>query len=563
MDIPAKRKRVVIDLDEWEAARSRRSTSDVHQAAWGGSQPEVIDPEEWEASRRKRNLSAADLTGPPQTPSHKQDDHVIPSPFRLTRIPGLGDSANRDAVTLGDLVGDPSITELWEFNYLHDIPFLISHIDESSRTSISVHVVHGFWKADDRRRTELERDAGRHPNVLLHTAHMPEMFGTHHCKMMILFRRNRSAQIIIHTANMTPKDWNMMTNGVWASPLLACLPNGTDPRLDTPGQIGTGSRFKHDMLAYLKAYERRGGAAFKHLVDRLLQFDFSLVRAAFVASVPGRHRFDESVPSMHRWGWPGLRRALQAVPTSSDTSDGSAEIVIQVSTISTLGPKDNWLRSCLLDTLVQSSSPAARAPRLRLVFPTVENIRRCVGGYSSGSLIVTKTQSKQQAKQLDYLRPMLCRWASDSRVDTAKDSGRGPAAPHIKTYVRFSGSTIDWALLTSANLSRQAWGERPGKSEHVRIASWEVGVLVWPGILGGDQRSKMVAAFMSDTPRPTQAVAAPDSVAARGGVPFIGLRLPYSLPLQPYGASEQPWVSSLPHMEPDGEGRTWCPRPGV
>ncbi|CAI0646196.1 unnamed protein product, partial [Colletotrichum noveboracense] len=317
MDIPAKRKRVFIDLDEWEAARSRQSTSNVRQqAAWGGSQPEVIEPEEWEASRRKRHLSAAaDVTrGPPQPPTHGRNYRVISSPFRLTRIPGLGDSANVDAVTLSDLIGDSSITEIWEFNYLHDIPFLISHIHESSRTSTSLHTVHGFWKAEDCRRIELGRDAGRYSNVHLHTVNMPEMFGTHHCKMMILFRHhNRSAQVIIHTANMIPEDWKIMTNGVWASPVLACLPNGTGPSLDVPGQIGTGSRFKHDMLAYLKAYERPEAPAFKHLVDRLVRFDFGLIRAAFVASVPGRYRFDESAPSGHHWGWPGLRRALQAV----------------------------------------------------------------------------------------------------------------------------------------------------------------------------------------------------------------------------------------------------------
>ena len=36
---------------------------------------------------------------------------------------------------------------------------------------------------------------------------MPEAFGTHHSKMMVLFRRDETVQVIIHTANMIPRDW--------------------------------------------------------------------------------------------------------------------------------------------------------------------------------------------------------------------------------------------------------------------------------------------------------------------------------------------------------------------
>ncbi len=36
--------------------------------------------------------------------------------------------------------------------------------------------------------------AGRYPNVQVVTAYMPEAFGTHHSKMMILFRHDDLAQ---------------------------------------------------------------------------------------------------------------------------------------------------------------------------------------------------------------------------------------------------------------------------------------------------------------------------------------------------------------------------------
>lgn len=125
------------------------------------------------------------------------------------------------------------------------------------------------------------------------------------------------------------------------------------------------------------------------------------------------------------------------------------------------------------------------------------------------------------------------------------DGGRNRAAPHIKTYIRFGGDGVgvDWALLTSANLSRQAWGEAARPTGEVRIASWEVGVMVWPALYG--EGSVMTATFGTDTP-------------AGGAGREVGLRVPYSMPLQRYGRDETPWVATLAHAEPDRWGRVWA-----
>ena len=81
---------------------------------------------------------------------------LVPSPFRLTTIRDLSPQCNVDAVSLGDLVGDPLIAECWEFNYLHDVDFLMSHLDEDTRSLTKVHIVHGFWKREDPNRLFLE-----------------------------------------------------------------------------------------------------------------------------------------------------------------------------------------------------------------------------------------------------------------------------------------------------------------------------------------------------------------------------------------------------------------------
>ncbi|KAM0563287.1 hypothetical protein ACHAPJ_001005 [Fusarium lateritium] len=477
---------------------------------------------------------------------------AIRSPWQLTWIQDLPESDNKDAVSLRDLLGDPLISECWEFNFLHDLPFLVNAFDPDTRHLVKVHVVHGFWKREDESRMALEQAAADFENVKIHIAPMPEMFGTHHSKMMILFRHDDTAQVIIHTANMIPKDWTNMSNGVWKSPLLhkmSHLQNFTSSPDDYP--VGSGERFKIDLLNYLKSYDRRKIIC-KPLTDKLTGYDFSSVKAALVASVPGKHNARDM--SETSWGWAALKRCLQHVPCKDH---GDSDIVVQVSSIATLGAKDDWLRKTLFESLARCKSPGLGQPKFKVVFPTADEIRRSLDGYASGGSIHTKIQSSQQAKQLEYLRPIFHHWANDSPNGAklsddvpVQDGGRKRAAPHIKTYIRSNKSSIDWGLLTSANISKQAWGEAARPTGEMRIASWEIGVLVWPELL--ETNSTMVGTFKTDVPEIVQSQG-----QEKGDQPTIGLRIPYNTPLQRYASDEVPWVASMPHRELDWAGRSW------
>ncbi|GKU02133.1 tyrosyl-dna phosphodiesterase 1 [Fusarium langsethiae] len=477
---------------------------------------------------------------------------AIPSPWQLTWIQDLPESENKDAVTLRDLLGDPLISECWEFNFLHDIPFLMNAFDPDTRHLVNVHLVHGFWKREDENRIALENAAAEFKNVNIHVAHMPEMFGTHHSKMMILFRHDDTAQIIIHTANMIPKDWTNMTNGVWKSPLLPKMPNIQSLTSFPEGfLVGSGERFKIDLLNYLKFYDKRKIIC-KPLIDNLKQYDFSAIKAALIASVPGRH--DVHDMSETSWGWAALKRCLQHVPCHQH---GDSDVVVQVSSIATLGAKDDWLQKTFFDQLSRCKNTGLERPKFKVVFPTADEIRRSLDGYASGGSIHTKIQSAQQVKQLEYLRPIFHHWANDSPSGAklpdgpSLESGRKRAAPHIKTYIRSNKSTIDWGLLTSANISKQAWGETARPTGEMRIASWEVGVLIWPELL--EPGSVMVGAYRTDVPEVAQS-----SNEDEKSLPVVGLRMPYNTPLQHYTSDEVPWVASMSHTEPDWAGQSWA-----
>ncbi|KAI8958708.1 phospholipase D/nuclease [Daldinia sp. FL1419] len=491
-----------------------------------------------DATKRSSEIptSLSNPISPPRKRSSRERK-LIQSPFQLTTIRDLPGESNIGAVSLRDLLGDPLISECWEFNYLHDVDFLMNHFDEDTRSLVKVHIVHGFWKRDD-------QQSSQYKNVTLHTAYMPEMFGTHHSKMLVLFRHDDTAQVIIHTANMIAKDWTNMTNGVWQSPRLPRLKESHEAS-ETDMRVGHGARFKIDLLNYLRAYNTRRQIC-KPMVDELEKYDFSAIRGALVSSVPGRHDVNGDDPGKTRWGWAGVKHALGSVPVQS----GKSEIAVQISSIATLGATDTWLKHILFDPL-SSTRASSTKPKFKIIFPTPDEIRRSLDGYASGASIHMKIQSATQAKQLQYMKPILHHWANDCKegiIDEGetRDGGRKRAAPHIKTYIRYNeNKTIDWALLTSANISKQAWGEAANAGQ-IRIASWEIGVLVWPELFA--EGAKMVGTFKTDMPT---------KESLGGNEPLVGLRIPYSLPLQRYGDSEVPWVATANYTEPDWMGHLW------
>lgn len=449
--------------------------------------------------------------------------------------------------------------------------------------------------------------------------------------MLILIRHDGYGQVVIHTANMISRDWGNMTQGVWRSPLLPLLPKkevtdvdsgetGNQVKAEESYAIGTGERFKVDLLRYLEHYGKRLG----DLTKQLREHDFRAVRAAFLGSAPSRQKVRFAKPAKQTsWGWLGLREILSTIPIHTADHDTNSEsskakpkrpnIVIQISSIATLGQTPAWLHhfhsvlsrhASSSHTSPSSSIPAKASftsassffvkrgvaasdsanvsisdsgtPTFNTIFPTAHEIRTSLDGYASGASIHMRLQSAAQQKQLAYMLPELCHWktfSSPSPAGRLRKACRGPAAPHIKTYIRFrdeSRKEIDWAMVTSANLSKQAWGEMENKSGEVWIQSWEVGVVVWPELfrpLEGDTdvgvgRLKMVPVFGRDVPGREDGDEGEDRGKGNGegkgkSQTLVGFRMPYDLPLERYQEGEVPWCASVAHEEPDWKGQTW------
>ncbi|KAJ9610126.1 hypothetical protein H2204_015460 [Knufia peltigerae] len=545
-------------------------------------------------STGETNLPAT--ASPKQNGQDRQHATYIPSPFRLTSIRDLPASENNDTISLQDILGNPLIKEAWIFNYCFDVDWLMTFFDPDIRPQVKVKIVHGSWKRDSENRIAIDEACKRWPNVDALTAYLPDQFGTHHSKMFVLFTHDDTAQVIIHTANMLRKDWTNMTQAVWQTPSLPKLFVKTPS--STVGNVGSGSRFKYDLVQYLNAY----GNKTKSLREQLVDYDFGAVRGALIASVPSRMK-DFSLASgvkelwtQKLYGYPSLFRALKTIKSQDevekeDVTPSPAHVVCQISSIATLPA--TWLNQ-FFPTL-SNHKPAQMWDRISIIFPTPSDVAASLDGYSSGGSIHTKAQSAAHLKQISTLRKSLCRWTRGPNVDAR--AGRDKAAPHIKTYVRFKEKPspqtptpdIEWALLTSANLSTQAWGTLREKDQETVVQSFEIGVLVWPELFeegfnsgegegkeeelhknntigsekdgkthGKSRTSRMVPAFGSDEPKKSNVTAS--SGVGDGGVDgrtIVGLRLPYDLPLTPYGQGDMPWSPQGTYDVPDGHGRRW------
>ena len=233
--------------------------------------------------------------------------------------------------------------------------------------------------------------------------------------MIIVLRHDETAQVIIHTANMIPRDWANMTQGVWRSPLLPLLAEIRPGGNPVPA-VGSGERFQADLINYLLAYDNKRVTC-KPLADQLKKFDFSAVRGALIASVPGRHDVSEDAET--RWGWAAVKQALRSVPVKS----GNSEVVVQVSSIATLGVTDAWLQETLFGRPGMGGRAKQPQPNFKIVFPTPDEIRRSLDGYGSGGSIHTKMQLGKEGpaqKQLRWMTPMLCHWGNDAEKGASR-----------------------------------------------------------------------------------------------------------------------------------------------
>lgn len=178
----------------------------------------------------------------------------------------------------------------------------------------------------------------------------------------------------------------------------------------------------------------------------------------------------------HSWGHPKVSNILQK---HCSAIDDRIPIVCQSSSIGYLGPNiESWVQQDFINSMRKDCSKLGirQFPPFKMIYPSLSNVKNShdnlIGG---GCLPYSKATNDRQLWLQDY----LYQWRSNILH-------RSKAMPHIKCYTRFNlnDKCIYWFLLTSANLSKAAWGcYSKTLQPTLRIRNYEAGVLFIPKIM--------------------------------------------------------------------------------
>uniref|UniRef100_A0A668AIF0 Tyrosyl-DNA phosphodiesterase 1 n=1 Tax=Myripristis murdjan TaxID=586833 RepID=A0A668AIF0_9TELE len=430
--------------------------------------------------------------------------------FYLNKVTGLDKKFNTGALHIRDILSPlfGTLKESVQFNYCFDIAWMVQQYPPEFRDR-PVLIVHG-----DKReaKARLVQQAQPFPHVQLCQAKLDIAFGTHHTKMMLLWYEE-GFRVIINTSNLIRADWYQKTQGMWMSPLFPRLPKGS------PASSGESPTFfKKDLLEYLASYR---APELTDWIQRIREHDLSETRLT---------------PDSHTFTWIHMQvHTVHTDHTQPFPDEESWPVIGQFSSIGSMGlDKTKWLAGEFQRTLTTLGKSSLRSdPTIHLVYPSVEDVRTSLEGYPAGGSLPYSIQTAQ--KQL-WLHSYFHRWKADT-------TGRSHAMPHIKTYMRTSPdfTQLAWFLITSANLSKAAWGALEKNNTQVMVRSYELGVLYLP------------SAFNMKT-FPVQRNPFPVSSSSSG------FPVPFDLPPTHYSTKDQPWIWNIPYSQaPDTHGNIWVP----
>ncbi|RPA85261.1 phospholipase D/nuclease [Ascobolus immersus RN42] len=536
-------------------------------------------------------------TAPPTAPPiHK-------SPFILTSIRDLPASANKGCISLRQLIGDPWVTKLWCINYLIDVDFIYENIHPNVRDVIDVVFIHGSWKEGDRNKKRINEGVKRHRGATVQQAWMNQAHGVQHSKLFILERADETIEVVIHTANAIPHDWTNMTNAIWRSYPLPKRKSGTTQ------SNSIGQEFQLRLIDYLKQMGKATADLHKTLSH--YDFSAVKARfIGTVPSPPKSSRFPQYNKRQYSVGHEALRDYISQIP-SLDPSLPS-RIVLQCSSfprpranwlknlfskfLSNITPERKPAESQFL--IVWPTPDEIRSSLNGYVSGTSIHMPWFRYGKDGGLLPLWKE-----------ILPFFAGWASSlplrsiaaaEKTIQIRKAQRGSAAPHIKTFIKFvspgkadgrttdgeqvscngktlgqmsfidemvskqqsrppskyselNGTvddyrTIEYALLTSANLSPQAWGHGsdPDLSKDT-YSNYEAGVLIYHDLFrDGDLNWNLRGVYNADEEAECAKLERTTAV-----------RVPYDVPLRMYSKSQAPWSGGVSHHEPDVWGRMW------
>ncbi|XP_046910280.2 tyrosyl-DNA phosphodiesterase glaikit [Dermatophagoides farinae] len=411
--------------------------------------------------------------------------------FFLNEIPDRPDNQLNGfhTISLKSILSNENgkIIESIHFNFLYNLEWLIDHYPANCRNS-PIYIVFG-------NSPQSRIESCSYSNVKLCSIKLNGIYSCHHSKMIILHYEDDSIRIIILTANMTPLDWYTVTQGIWISPKL----KKNNLKEDT-----SKTNFKNDLIQYLKAYEHKSIVMWINIIQ---EYDFSPINVFLIGSICNSHGNDDR----ESFGHLKIRKILRTSHYGPTNEIKNWPIICQFSSIGSLGKTpQSWLTAQFLASFSATYNDFnGIKPELKCIYPTIEDILNSLDKNGTCFPYIKSTADKQP-----YLNDFFYRWK-------ASISDRNNVMPHIKTYARISPDNrkMAWFCLTSANLSKAAWGHLVKIGSKLRILNYELGVLFLPKLMINQ-----------------------DSFSISQNNPLF---LPYDLPLVKYDPeNDKPWINN-------------------
>lgn len=241
--------------------------------------------------------------------------------------------------------------------------------------------------------------------------------------------------------------------------------------------------------------------------------DFSSIKVFLVTSIPGAYH-ETTNGYAH-----GHARISWLLSKFSAPIEDNSPIVAQCSSIGSLGTSiAGWISSDFINSFRRDTKPLGLrgTPSFRLIYPSFNNVSNSHDGLLGGGCLPYGSDTHQKQP---WLQEYLYQWRADCRY-------RSRAMPHIKTYCRWTNKRLHWFMLTSANLSKAAWGtfNKTAKvSPPIRINNYEAGVLFLPKFIS---KTDYFSMDQSDKSTPV-------------------FPMHYDIPLKKYAVDDTPFLSDL------------------
>lgn len=398
----------------------------------------------------------------------------------------------RFSLSLADIlsINEKDLVNSAQFNYMFDLDWLIKQYPASYRRDrMPFTIIYGGENKEQMERIVTDK----YGQISLIKVKLPP-YGTHHTKMMFLVYKTAGMRIVIHTCNLIENDWDKKTQGVWLSDIFPRKSENKSRGSSTDSKTG----FKSYLIEYLKAYKE---SKLDEWIELINEHDMSSANVFLIGSVPIRSSLCKN------FGHLRLRKILsenlnlnEYDPNNEHAKyvcHNSNKLVCQFSSIGSLGPNESsWLCKEFMISLLaheNDSCEAEKGDAIKvssdsedeefhsgtsedmkpiLIYPTLRNVLNSYEGINAG---YSFPYSQTVANKQQYLNNFLYQWSADS-------TRRTRASPHIKSYARYSRDykKLYWFLLTSANLSKAAWGALEKKEQQFFIRSYEMGVLFLP-----------------------------------------------------------------------------------